>query len=196
VRGNLQPGLAVALGCDTFRKIFCARSPLDLRKDYLALEALTLENLLTDWRSGNVSAAYFMLPFVALNLAVRNPRFSVERRKSLIAIAFNVFFAMIKTFPETGFKVQLFKIGGRHKTKTFWTKAMCKRACNLCVGLGWALIKWGGRDDFWLALSRIPSHPVECPSGMTRGTLTGDVRWMRFFAAQVVASLMQTIMWT
>jgi hypothetical protein len=103
---------------------------------------------------------------------------------------------MMKDFPETGLQFHLYEIGGSDKTKTFWTKAMCKRACNLCVGLGWALIKWGDRDDFWLALSRISSHPVECHFGMTRSTLAGDVRWTRFFAAQVTASLMHSIMWT
>jgi hypothetical protein len=123
--------LADTLQSDMFRKIFCACSLLDLIKDYLALEPFTLENFLSVWGSGNVSAAYFILPFVTLNLAMRNPRFSVETRKSLIAIAFNIFFAMIKTFPGIGFKFQLFEIDGSEKTKTFWTTTMCRRACNL-----------------------------------------------------------------
>lgn len=81
--------------------------------------------------------------------------------------------------------------------KTFWTKSMCHRACNTCVGLQCAIRQvrtgeWG--DNFELALNRIGSHSVECHFGMTRSTLRGDPRWLRFFSAQISAVIIQRIM--
>jgi hypothetical protein len=44
------------------------------------------------------------------------------------------------------------------------------------------------------ALNRIWTHPVECYFGMTRGTLNGETRWDRFFAAQVKAVVIRMVM--
>jgi hypothetical protein len=64
---------------------------------------------------------------------------------------------------------------------------MCRRACNICIGLYWAMTKYGGQPDFELALNRIESHSVECHFGLTRSRLKGDTQWKQFFAAQIMA---------
>jgi hypothetical protein len=187
--------VAASLKSDPMRKILCAHSSLDFLKDHLALATFTLENLLKLWSAGDADAAYFLLPFVALNLAVRNSEMTVDTRKGLIQIAFTVFFEMALNYPETGREHGIYARCGPHTIKTFWTIGMLKRACNYCVGVYWALCKWGLSQEFWLALARIGSHPVECNFGMTRATLNGDPSWKRFFAAQVNAALVRRVMW-
>jgi hypothetical protein len=68
---------------------------------------------------------------------------------------------------------------------------MCKRACNLCVGLYWSITKWSDGPCFPLALGRVSSHPVECHFGTTRSTLDGDTRWDSFFNAEIGAILIR-----
>jgi hypothetical protein len=186
--------VADTLESDRMRKILCANSPLDKLKDHLALETFTLEVMLELWRRGDVHGAYFMLPFVALNLAVRNPAVTVETRRELIGVAFSVFFDMFKEYPTTGAEAGIYEKGNATQRKTFWSQVVLKRACNLCVGLHWALWKWGYTEGFFLALARIGSHSCECHFGMTRSTLNGDTRWKRFLSAEVTAALVHWFM--
>jgi hypothetical protein len=140
-----------------------------------------------------------MAPFVALSLAVRNEALGMAARLVLLQVAFSFFFAMMKEFPKCGATKGITE----NKTKdsprqTLWTKAMCRRACNLCVGLYWAIQKFCTPEymaaGFKLALNRIGTHPVECHFGMTRSTLNGDPRWERFFSAQVKAVMIRRVM--
>jgi hypothetical protein len=176
------------------REILCADSALDLLKDHLALETFTLENLLKLWECGDATEAYFMLPFVCLNLGMRNPKMTVGTRQGLVQTGFSVFFDMATHYPATGQGQGIYEKCGPAGVKTFWTQTMLKRACNLCVGVCWALDKWGFSPDFWLALGRIGTHPVECHFGITRSTLNGRTDWDRFLQAQVAASLVHQIM--
>jgi hypothetical protein len=210
------------------KHVFEAQRPLDLLKDDLAVETFSLDNLLRVW-SGNEpdlippaggltndphkrartsttgpcddpSGGFFMAPFVALSLAVRNEALGVAARLDLLQVAFSYFFGMMQHYPKTGAK----KHGiTENKTKdsprqTLWAKAMCRRACNLCVGLYWAIQKYCTDEylaaGFELALNRIGTHSVECHFGMTRSTLNGDPRWERFFAAQVKAVIIRRAM--
>jgi hypothetical protein len=164
-----------------------ARSPLDLLKDELALRAFSLDNLIhITLESHDLAGAYFMLPFVCLNLAVRNPRLCSTTRLDLIETAFFVFFSMKRNYPKDA-NGQGFFING---TKTFWTDVMCTRACNLCVALYWAISTYGAG----LSLGRIGTHPVECLFGTTRSVLRGDNRWERFLAAEADAMLVRGIL--
>jgi hypothetical protein len=184
------------LNSERMRKVLTARSRLDFLKDGLALEAFTLENLIELWQSGHPAAAYFMLPWVALNLAVRNPTFTVETRLSLIEVAFTVFFDVFHNYPETGHEAGILQQGKPDELKTFWSILVCQRGCNLCVGLYWAIERWGHTQfGFCLALARIGSHSCECHFGITRSALNGETRWCRFVAAQVTASLIHRILW-
>jgi hypothetical protein len=184
------------LNSDRMRKVLTARSRLDFLKDGFALETFTLENLIELWQSGHPIAAYFMLPWVALNLAVRNPTFTVETRLSLIEVAFTVFFDVFHNYPETGHDAGILQQGKPDELKTFWSILVCQRGCNLCVGLYWAIERWGHTQfGFCLALARIGSHSCECHFGITRSALNGETRWCRFVAAQVTASLIHRILW-
>lgn len=180
----------------TCANAFEARKPLDLLKDDLAIRAFTLENILTLWRQGDVAGAYFLYPFVTLSLAVRNPTLSAETRLHLIQASFSVFLRMCEHYPACGADFHISeKTVSSCDRKTFWTKSMCRRACNTCVGLYWA-IRMSQRpenDGLEAALNRIGSHSVECHFGMTRSTLNCDTRWERFFSAQVTAVLIQKV---
>jgi hypothetical protein len=170
---------------------FQARKPLDLLRDDLAIHAFTLENLLALWDKDDADAAYFLLPFVALSLATRNEELSVEMRLALLEAAFQVFYDYVQLFPNTsGKKISEKTVKGCPR-KTFWTRIMCKRACNLCVGLYWSIIKWREDPSFPLALDRVSSHPVECHFGTTRSTLDGDTRWESFLNAEISAILIR-----
>jgi hypothetical protein len=165
------------LKSERMRKVLTARSNLDFLKDSLALETFTLDNLIELWQSGNPTAAYFMLPWVALNLAVRNPAITVETRLSLIDVAFTVVFDVFHNYPETGKTAGIVQGGKPNDVKTFWSQLVCERGCNLCVGLYWAIERWGHTQiGFCLALARIGSHSCECHFGITRSTLNGEVR--------------------
>jgi hypothetical protein len=59
---------------------FEPHTPIDLLKDDLAIHACSLGNLPTLWGAGDMAAAYFLCPFVALSIAVRNPTFAAETR--------------------------------------------------------------------------------------------------------------------
>jgi hypothetical protein len=188
--------VAECLSDPRMKKVLCACSGLDLLKDDFALETFTLENLVELWFGGNPTAAWFMLPFVSLNQAVRNSRISVLTRLTLIGVAFSVFFDAFKKYPKTGKKAKIYIKGRRGTKKTFWSYMQLKRGCNLCVGLYWAIETWGETQwGFCLALSRIGSHSCECHFGLTRSTLNGDPRWERFLAAQVTAALIDRLMW-
>jgi hypothetical protein len=173
-------------------RLWTAHAPLDLLKDELALRAFSLDHLVALLgNDGNLGAAYFLLPFVCLNLAVRNPELCKMTRLDLIETAFSVFFRMIKNYPETangnGFYIEHGRQNGK---KTYWTRMMCIRGCNLCVALYWALSNF----DAGLSLGRIGTHPVECLFGTTRSLLRGDTRWERFLWAEADAMLVRGIM--
>jgi hypothetical protein len=175
--------------------VFQARRPLDLLKDDLALQALSLENLLKLWSVGDVAGAYFLLPFVSLSLSVRVPALSMNTRLALIQVAFAIFFRMITNYPQTGYARNITeRTEPRCPRKTFWTRNMCVRACNTCLALFWSIREWNENRHFSLALGRIGSHPLECHFGMTRSVLTGDPRWTRFFSSQVAAVIVQRVM--
>jgi hypothetical protein len=110
------------LQSERMRQILCDRKPLDFLKDDLALETFTLENLLKLWGAGNPTAAYWMSPFVALNVALRNPRITIQARLGFIPTAFSVFFDMAKDYPETGADAHIFEVAnpscGRHSGPT------------------------------------------------------------------------------
>jgi hypothetical protein len=165
---------------------------LDLLKDELALYTFTLHNLLKLYNHADFDGAYFLLPFVALNLAVRNPVLTNGTRLDLIQAAFHVFFSMIKNYPRTGARAGIYEAGraGTDVKKTFWTKNMCIRACNLCVGLTWAITT----TPDYLALGRIGTHSMECLFGTTRSVLRGDTRWEKFLSAEVDAMMVRRVL--
>jgi hypothetical protein len=213
---DLVTGASLAKSVPKAEKhLFQAHRPLDLLKDDLALQTFTLSNLLWIWSGhdpdnlpkwgrwngsgGDPSGGFFMAPFVALSLAVRNEALGMAARLVLLQVAFSFFFAMMKDFPKCGAKKGITENNTKDSPRqTLWTKAMCRRACNLCVGLYWAIQKFCTPEymasGFRLALNRIGTHPVECHFGMTRSTLNGDPRWDRFFSAQVKAVLIRRVM--
>jgi hypothetical protein len=174
---------------------FTASSPLDLLKDDLALAAFTIDNLLALWECGDVAGSYFIFPFVCMSSAIRDPRLSVQTCLELIQAFFTAFFTMLRDYPATGAEAGISEITTKScSKKTFWTKCMCERGCNLGASLYYAVERWGDSEEFWLALNRISSHPCECHFGMTRSTLKNDPREDRFLSAEVDAALIHDIM--
>jgi hypothetical protein len=170
--------------------VFQARKPLDLLKDDLAIHAFTLDNLLTLWDAGDITGAYYLLPYVALSHAVRNRHLSQRTRFGLLQTAFEIFFDFHKSLPPCGRTFGITERAQRTcRRKTLWTKNMCRRACNLCVDLHDAIVRAHNMEGVQLALERIGSHDCECHFGTTRSTLRGDARWLSFFLAQVNAEL-------
>jgi hypothetical protein len=167
-----------------------AHNPLDLLKDDLALRTFTLGHLMKLWEHGELTGVYFFMPFVALSLAIRNDLISRGTRLGLIQLAFSIFFKMIKQFPQTGESSGLYEVGKHGQRKTLWTRVMCVRGCNLCIGLYWAINEY----PEGLRLGRIGSHSVECLFGTTRSMLRGDTRWGRFLGAEVDAIMVQKIL--
>jgi hypothetical protein len=168
-----------------------AHNRLDLIKDDLALELFTLTNLVHLFEEGNNMGAYFLVPFVSLNMAIRNSMISHDTRLGLLQAAFSVFFRMAKNYPATG------KVPGIYENstqtghrKTLWTKGMCERGCNLCIGLHWAITTHPSD----LALGRIGSHSVECHFGTTRSLLRNENRWQRFLSAEVDSLMVREIL--
>jgi hypothetical protein len=169
-------------------------SSLDLLKDDLALRAFTLQNLVALKEYGDYSACYYMLPYVCLNLALRNRFLPPGQRLDLIQIAFIAFFEQFKNYPETGQDAGIWENGGENcPRKTFWTKMMCVRACNLCVAL-YSAIRRNLFEPIDLALGRIGSHSVECFFGTTRSQLRGDTRWEKFLKAELKTVLIRRLM--
>jgi hypothetical protein len=141
------------------------------------------------------TGAYFLLPLVAMSLAIRNTGLAGAARLDLIQLAFFVFFGYLKHYPNNTKFFGIAETGeGGFARKTLWTRAMCRGACNTCIGLYWAITKYGGRPDFELTLNRIGSHSVECHFGMTRSILRGVPRWERFLDAQVKAVMLRNTM--
>jgi hypothetical protein len=165
-----------------------AHNPLDLLKDDLALRVFTLGNLLKLWAKRQLTGVYFLMPFVALNLAIRNDLLSQVTRLQLIQLAFSIFFRMLKNYPETGEGLGIYEVSRDPAVrKTLWTETMCIRSCNLCVGLYWAIQTFPDS----LPLGRIGTHSVECHFGTTRSMLRGDTRWDQFLGREVDACLAQ-----
>jgi hypothetical protein len=176
-------------------EVFKARKPLDLLEDYLAIHAFSLENFIALCEAGDVDGAYFLLPFVCLNLATRNPYLDPRARLELLSTAFEVFFDYAKNYPKTGPHLNLsVRTITSCSRKTFWTQIMCKRACNLCVGLYFEIFEWMNHPTFPLALGRISSHPCECHFGTVRSTLNGDTRAKSFVRAEINAVLIRRSM--
>jgi hypothetical protein len=141
------------------------------------------------------SGAYFLLPLVAMRLAIRNPGLGVAARLDLIQLTFSVFFGYLKHYPKGNKFFGIDETGeGGFARKTLWTRAMCRRACHTCIGLYWAIPKHGGRPDFKLALNLIGSHSAECHCGMTRSALRGVTRWKRLLDTQVKAVMLRNMM--
>jgi hypothetical protein len=160
-------------------------------KDDLALKTFTLGNLIKLWENVEVLGACFFLPFVSLNLALRTEKMSKEARLHLIQTAFFIWFKMAKEYPQTGKQYGIYQCYAKPtKRKTLWTKKMCILACNMCIGLHWAITTF---DDF-LALGRIGSHSLECHFSTTRSVLRGDTRWKSFLSAQVDAMFVQRLL--
>jgi hypothetical protein len=67
----------------------------------------SLDLLRDPWPCGDYSACYFMLPFVCLNLAVRNAHLLPGQRLELIHLAFIAFFHLIRWYPETGGEAEI-----------------------------------------------------------------------------------------
>jgi hypothetical protein len=190
------------------KHFFEARKPLDLLKDDLVIQAFILGQLLSVWTRAHLDegiadepatlpgvhsgtqddphensapdmiGAYFLLPFVALSLALRDRVLSMQARMVLLQVAFPAFFEYVKHYPECGWSSGIYEITvAGCQRKTLWTKSMCRRGCNACLGIFWALKKYGGNGECQLSLSRIGSHSLECHFGMIRSTLNGDPPW-------------------
>jgi hypothetical protein len=172
---------------------FCDHKPLDMLKDDLAIRTFPIRNMLSLWESGEVTGVYFMLPLVCLSLGVREARLSVPTRLALIHTAFSVFSTMAHEYPATGAGAGIDDRATGMATRTLWTKNMCIRGSNLCLGYSWAIRRFGECDDFWLALNRIGSHGCETHFGVSRGNLRGDTRAKQFQGAEVNAALIQDI---
>jgi hypothetical protein len=175
-------------------KIFQKLGSRDLLKDGWALLAFSLDNLILLADGGHYVAAYYFLPFVALNLAIRNPELSKSLRLDLIKVAFNVFYGMRADYPRTGGKTGVVQ----NKTKkcgllTLWTRQVCERGCNLCIALYWA-IDTCTTVGIPLGMNRIGTHPVECHFGTTRSALCGEGKIQRFWQAETDACIVQRIM--
>jgi hypothetical protein len=164
--------------------------PLDLLRDDLALRVFTLGNLMKLWSDQRLTGVYFFMPFVALNLAIRNGWISTVTRLDLIEVAFSIFFRMLKEYPLTGDAYRIYEISrAPHCRKTLWTHVMCIRACNWCIGLYWALKTFDS-----LPLGRIGTHSVECHFGTTRSLLRGDTRWKQFLGKQADSIIIQRLL--
>jgi hypothetical protein len=118
--------------------------------DTLALSAFTVDNLLSVWigpGEPGMTGAYSVLPFVALSQAVRSPGLSMATRLFLIQVAFTVFFEYFKDYHvcgrDAGISAKALSFCPR---KTFWSRMMCARACNTCIGLYWTILKYRESD--------------------------------------------------
>jgi hypothetical protein len=80
---------------------FTAQNPLDLIRDNLALELFKLGDLFRFSEQGNIIRASFLVPFMSLNLVIRNSRDSNNTRVGLLQATFSVFFRMAKNYPTT-----------------------------------------------------------------------------------------------
>jgi hypothetical protein len=148
-----------------------------------------------EYSASDMIGIYFLLPFIALSFALRNSVLSMQACLVLLQVAFTAFFEYINHYPECGYSSSIDEITvAGCRCKTLWTKSMCRRGCNTCLGIFWALQKYGGNGEFQLALNRIRSHSLECHFGMTRSTLNGDPRWGRFFSSQVKAVIIHKVM--
>jgi hypothetical protein len=75
---------------------------------------------------------YFLLLFVAMILAIRNPGLGMASRTELIQLAFSVFFEYMQKDPKCSWtsNISQSNIEG-FKRKTLWTHSMCRRARNI-----------------------------------------------------------------
>jgi hypothetical protein len=70
------------------------------------------------------TGGYFLLPLVAMNLAIRNPGLGVAARLNLIQLAFSVFFGYLKHYPNGKKLFGIAETGeGDLARKTLWTRA-------------------------------------------------------------------------
>jgi hypothetical protein len=97
------------------------------------------------------TGGYFLLPLVAMSLAIRNRGLGMASQLELIQLVFSVFFEYMQKYPKCSWRSNISQsvIDG-FKRKTLWTQSMCRQACNTCIGLYWATTKYGGRPDFEL----------------------------------------------
>jgi hypothetical protein len=156
-------------------KEFQKKKPLDLLKDDLAIHAFTLDNFLALWDVGDITRAWYLLPFTSYNHAIRNPHVTVSTRYGLLQTGFSVFFECSDTFSECGATHGISEVKLKAcPRKTLWTKNVCRRSCNLGIEIYYAIQESLQDPELELALGRIASYPVECHFGTTRITLAGN----------------------
>jgi hypothetical protein len=126
--------------------------------------------------------AYFVIPFVSLNLAIRNLMISDNAMLGVFQAAFSVFFLIAKNCLTTGKAPRIYENSSQtgHR-KTLWTTRMCRRGCNLCIGLYWAITT----HPSGLGLRRIRSHSVECHLGSMWSVLRNENRWQLFLTVEM-----------
>jgi hypothetical protein len=80
------------------------------------------------------TGAYFLLQFIAMSSAIRNPGLGVAARLDLIQLTFSAFFSDLKHYPKSKKFFGITETGeGGLARKTLWTLAMGPRACSTCI---------------------------------------------------------------
>jgi hypothetical protein len=178
--------------------VFENRSGLDSLKDCLALELFKLDNLVQVGESGNIIGFFYLLPLVALNIAVRCPSISIQTRLDLINLAHRELMGQLQTMPE---KMPQNNSKANPRPTTLWTRNMLYRSCNLCVTLYWACSYWKEQQEdpkikekIDLPLNRLGTHMLECFFGICRSSEHDDVRMKKMLEVQATGVMIQEIM--
>ena len=133
--------------------------------DQYAVEFFSYDSFIRLLAKGRYEGAFYVLPFMALNEAVRGHNLSKNERIALCDIAFRIFrhhYKILKEAPETKMFPQKYSkeaIGTTFGESIFIQRCMCTT-----VGIGIALTLEIPR----IGLERVGTHCIECDFGTMR----------------------------
>jgi hypothetical protein len=158
-------------------------------RDGDALALFTPEVVSRCFSAGESEAGRFLTPWMLMALVIREPKISREARLQLLEVSFAILLTWSQTLHPTGATQGIMQNAKKAQglPLTFSDQEHLHRACNLCVILYYALVKF---DDRVLPMSRISSHPCEAHFGSIRAVLREITRYDAWVSAEAFVSLM------
>ena len=135
-------------------------------------------------------AAYYILPFMCMNEAIRSQAFTIEERKRFLCIAFQVFRIHFHEY-ETFHNNPLFS--GSYSNQRIGTLfadiTFIRRCINTIIGITYAL----SLESIQLGLERIGTHCLECFFGYMRICTRNDNSFDRSMHAAIKSLLISDL---
>ena len=148
-------------------------------KDGLALDLFSWDSYIKMLQNKRYDAAFFILPFLLLNEAMRSTCLSNIDRLKFIDAAYQTFLYHLKTIEENDNDCITQRFGSSSLGTFIGSKIWLQRAINTCIAYGLAIKMQIEHNINDLHLGRLSSHDVECLFGLLRLNSNGDERYQK-----------------